>query len=523
MNKLLVVDDEQGIRQLLTLVFTRAGYAVRSAENGRRALELIEEEPADIIVSDIRMPDMNGIELLRAARTLTPRVAVVMMSAFATLDVAHEAYKLGAENVVQKPFDVEELKEIVRRSAERLSLEADRARLAQDKQQLAEENAALKSTQRERGQLDNLIGRSERMQAIYQMVQTVAEVTSTVLITGESGTGKELVASAIHNLSQRRDKPFVSINCGAFTETLLESELFGYVRGAFTGANTDRKGLFEAASKGTIFLDEIGEMPPSMQVKFLRVLQERKIRPVGGHQETAVDVRIIAATNRDLRQMVKDGTFREDLFYRISVIPIELPPLRERAGDIPVLINHFVDKFCDHTGRRVTVSPRALELLESYAWYGNVRELEHTIERLVALERTDQIQPASLPETITNYNPAQIAQGALALPEDGINLFAHLEHIEYTLMMEALRRTDGNQSRAAELLQIPVRSLRHLLDKYDARSATRALRDERRADDERRASEATPRRRATDPYPRRRVYDTNDDTAAAAGGNGNTN
>ncbi len=499
MNNLLIVDDEQGIRQLLTLVFTRAGYKVRAAEHARRALDLLAEEPAEVIISDVRMPDMNGIEFLRAARERLPEVGVVMMSAFATLETAREAFKLGAEDFVQKPFDVEEVKEIVKRAFERLNL-------VRENRDLKEEVQSFKRTQDERGRLDNLIGRSARMQAVYQMIETVAEVNSTVLITGESGTGKELVARAIHNLSARKDKPFISINCGAFTETLLESELFGYVRGSFTGANTDRKGLFEAANRGTIFLDEIGEMPPAMQVKFLRVLQERKVRPVGGHQETPFDVRVIAATNRDLRQMVKDSTFREDLFYRISVIPVELPPLREREGDIRVLINHFVEKFCDNTGRRVTVSPRALELLEKYAWYGNVRELEHTIERLVALERTDQIQPERLPETITNYNPTRAAQGDFALPEEGINLFAHLEHIEKTLLLEALHRTAGNQSRAAELLHLPVRSLRHLLDKHDVRNLTREMRDERRT------IEAAPRRRATDPFPRRRAYDSDDDS-----------
>ncbi|HUQ34584.1 MAG TPA: sigma-54 dependent transcriptional regulator, partial [Pyrinomonadaceae bacterium] len=330
--------------------------------------------------------------------------------------------------------------------------------------------------QRERGKLGNIIGHSEKMQAVYQMIETVAEVQSTVLVTGESGTGKELVARAIHDLSPRAERPFVSINCGAFTETLLESELFGYVKGSFTGANTNRKGLFEAANRGTIFLDEIGEMSPAMQVKLLRVLQERKVRPVGAHEELEIDTRVIAATNRDLSQMVKDGQFREDLFYRVSVIPIELPPLRERPEDIAELTEHFVKKFCAQTGRQVTVSPKALQLLEAYTWPGNVRELEHTIERAVALERTDTIQPERLPEQITNYNPARIAS-AFALPDEGINIVAYLEQLEKTYVLEALRRTGGNQTRAAELLQLSVRSLRHLLDKHNIRSLTAQLRD----------------------------------------------
>jgi transcriptional regulator with GAF, ATPase, and Fis domain len=313
------------------------------------------------------------------------------------------------------------------------------------------------------------------MQAVYQMIETVAEVQSTVLVTGESGTGKELVARAIHDLSPRAEKPFISINCGAFTETLLESELFGYVKGSFTGANANRKGLFEAAHKGTIFLDEIGEMSPAMQVKLLRVLQERKVRPVGAHDELSIDARVIAATNRDLKAMASDGSFREDLFYRISVIPISLPPLRERREDIPELVSHFVKKFCDQTGRQVSISEKTMQFLEDYAWHGNVRELEHTIERAVALERGNEIQPERLPDHITNYNATRI-KAEFDLPESGINLVSHLENLEKTYVVEALKQTGGNQTRAAELLQMPVRSLRHLLDKHEIRSLSAQMR-----------------------------------------------
>ena len=469
MSKLLIVDDEQGMRQLLTIVFERAGHSVRAAENGRRALELLRAEPAELIISDVKMPDMGGIELLRAARELMPDVAVVMMTAFATVETAREAFKLGADDFIQKPFDIEEMKILVSKILEKLALR-------QENEQLKTEVELLIKEQRERGNLGNIIGRSEKMQAVYQMIETVAGVQSTILITGESGTGKELVARAIHDLSPRAEKPFVSINCGAFTETLLESELFGYVKGAFTGANTNRKGLFEAAHRGTIFLDEIGEMSSAMQVKLLRVLQERKVRPVGAHQEIEIDTRVIAATNRDLAAMVKDGSFREDLFYRISVIPIELPPLRERSDDVKQLTEHFVSKFCTQAGRSLSISPRALSLLEAYSWPGNVRELEHTIERAVALERTDSIQPERLPEQITNYNPARVAS-ALDLPEEGLNIAAHLEHLEKTYVLEALRRTGGNQTRAAELLHLSVRSLRHLLDKHGIRNLTAQLRD----------------------------------------------
>ena len=464
MANILIVDDEQGMRQLLSLVFGRADHKVRAAENGTAALARLREEPADLIISDVKMPDMSGIELLRAVRDFLPEVAVVMMTAFATVETAREAFKLGADDFIQKPFDVDELKLIVEKALERL--------------RLLQENRAFKRAQRERGRLDQIIGRSARMQAVYQMIETVSGVQSTVLITGESGTGKEMVARAVHNLSPRVDKPFMPINCGAFTETLLESELFGYVRGAFTGATANRKGLFEASDKGTIFLDEIGEMSPTMQVKLLRVLQERMVRPVGAHAEVAFDTRVIAATNRDLAAMVKQGSFREDLYYRISVIPIELPPLREKREDIADLVEHFVQKFCAQTGRCLSVSEKAMELLEGYSWPGNVRELEHTIERAVALERTERIQPEALPTIITNYNPVSAASSAFDLPEEGLNLTAHLEHLEKNYLLEALHRTGGNQTRAAEILHLSVRSLRHLLDKHGIRNLTAQLRSD---------------------------------------------
>lgn len=461
MSNLLIVDDEQSYRQLLSLVFQGDGHNIRTATNGREALTMLEESPADIIISDVKMPDMDGIEMLRAVRETLPDLGVVLMTAFASVETAREAFKLGADDFIQKPFDVEELKLIVKKTLE--------------KQDLITENRAFKRAQRERGSVKNIVGHSDKMQAIFQMIETVAEVQSTILITGESGTGKELVARAIHDLSPRAEKPFVSINCGAFTETLLESELFGYIKGAFTGANTNRKGLFEAAHNGTIFLDEIGEMSPAMQVKLLRVLQEKRVRPVGAHEELLVDARVIAATNRELKQMSEEGTFREDLFYRISVIPIHLPPLRDRKEDIPELVNHFINKFCNQTGRDVTVSPRTMQFLEDYMWHGNVRELEHTIERAVALERGEEIQPERLPEHITNYNPERI-RAEFDLPEDGLNLVAHLENLEKTYVVEALRKTSGNQTRAAELLQMQVRSLRHLLDKHNIRSLSAQMR-----------------------------------------------
>jgi two-component system, NtrC family, response regulator PilR len=463
MANILIVDDEQSYRQLLTLVFQTEGNTIRTAMNGRQALKQLESEPADIIISDVKMPDMDGIEMLRAVRETQPDLGVILMTAFASVETAREAFKLGADDFIQKPFDVEELKLIVRKTLE--------------KQALIDENRAFKRAQRERGSVKNIVGTSAKMNAIFQMIETVAQVQSTVLVTGESGTGKELVARAIHDLGGRAEKPFISINCGAFTDTLLESELFGYVKGAFTGANTNRKGLFEAADGGTIFLDEIGETSPSMQVKLLRVLQERRVRSVGAHDEVAIDTRVIAATNRDLKKMCDDGAFREDLFYRISVIPIHLPPLRERTDDIPDLIDHFVRKFCDQAGKDLTISPKTIQILEKYAWHGNVRELEHTIERAVALEPTSEIQPERLPDHVTNYNPQRIS-AEFDLPETGINLASHLDNLEKTYVVEALRSTGGNQTRAAELLRMPVRSLRHLLDKHSIRSLSAQMRVE---------------------------------------------
>ena len=511
MANLLIVDDELSMRQFLTHLFQRDGHSVRVAENGRKAMELLRQQPADVIISDVKMPDMGGLELLRAARELYPNVEVIMMTAFANESTAHEAFLEGAFDFVHKPFDNELLKEKVSRALDKIARAAEA-------QSLKVENEALIKGQRARAKLSNIIGKSDRMQAVYQMTETVAQVPSTVLLTGESGTGKELVARAIHDLCPRAQKPVVSVNCGAFTETLLESELFGYMKGSFTGANANRKGLFEAANQGTIFLDEIGEMSPAMQVKLLRVLQERKVRPVGAHEEIEVNTRVVAATNRDLAALVRDGGFREDLFYRVSVIPMELPPLREREGDIVELAQYFIGKHCAQTGRQLTIGPAAMRLLENYSWPGNVRELEHTIERAVALETTDTIQPERLPEQITKFSQTRIAS-AFDLPADGINLTAHLDQLEKTYLLEALRRTEGSQTNAAQLLQMSVRSLRHLLDKHGVRGLTAQMRDERRG------SDSVPRRRATDPQPRRRADDYeesergNEQAASATGDN----
>lgn len=463
MARLLVADDERSMRELLELVFKREGHQVTSVSNGREALTMLGQNSYDLIITDVRMPDLTGIDLLKAVREQSPEIMVIMMTAFATINSAREAFKLGADDFIQKPFDVDEFKLIVRKALE--------------KRDLREENALLKRELQKRGQLGDIIGRSPKMQAVYQMIETVAANSSTVLINGESGTGKELVARAIHNLSARAERAFVSVNCGAFTETLLESELFGYMKGAFTGAQTNRKGLFEAADNGTIFLDEIGEMSLSMQVKLLRVLQERRIRRVGGTEEIPVDTRIVAATNRELEKMVKAGEFREDLYYRVSVIPLELPPLRQRREDISDLVQHFLARFAAQAGQPVKhCSTEVIRYLEEYDWPGNVRELENTIERAVALEMSEEITAARLPERILRYSPQQ-ASGEFNLPENGIDLENYLRELEKSYLLEALRRTGGNQTRAADLLHMTVRSLRHCLDKYSIRQLTSQLRE----------------------------------------------
>ena len=388
----LVVDDERSMRELLAIVLGREGYGVLLADSGRAAVELLEREPVDLLISDIKMPDMSGVDVLRAAKRIDQDVLGIMITAFASTETAVEAMRLGACDYVSKPFDVDLLKMKVREKIEN--------------RQLRQENVLLKRTLGLSHQFSDIIGRSQTMLDVFKMIQTVSRTNSTILLTGESGTGKGLVAQAIHFHSLRRDKPMVSLNCGAMPETLLESELFGHMRGAFTGADTNKKGLLEVAEKGTVFLDEIGEMSPGMQVKLLRVLQERRFRRVGGLDELQADIRVIAATNQDLSKAVVDSRFREDLYYRINVIPIALPPLRDRREDIPLLAEHFLAKYADQMAKPVTaVSHAAMELLVRHDWPGNIRELENVIERAVALEAT----PTILPESLT---PAIRGQGA---------------------------------------------------------------------------------------------------------------
>lgn len=450
MQKLLIVDDEKGYREVLSVVFGDEGYEVRTAVHGRAAVAMIKKENFDLIISDVRMPDMDGIEMLRKVREIDREIGVIMMTAFGTIDTAREAFKLGADDLVQKPFNNEELKVTVRRTLERRSL--------------ATENRAFKAAQRRSGSLENIVGNSPKMEQLFETIRKIANERSTVLISGESGTGKELVARAIHDISDRRDRPFLPINCGALPDTLLESELFGHMKGSFTGAEQNRPGMFESASSGTIFLDEVSEMSQAMQVKMLRVLQERRIRRVGSAEEAEVDTRVIAATNRDLRARVEEGSFRQDLFYRISVIPIQVPPLRERSDDIPSLAEHFIKRFSERSGKTVRIGRNLLGELSARKWPGNVRELEHTLERAVAL--TDAGGEISVDNISTDFPSKSLPTHSL--PADGLHLPTFLSQIERSIVEEALARCK-NQTQAAELLKIEVYQLRHLLDKHGLR------------------------------------------------------
>ena len=452
-----MADDERSLRELLAIVLRREGYEVLLAENGRMALSALARGPVDLLISDIKMPDMSGVDVLRSAKTSDPALSAIMMTAFASTETAVEAMRLGACDYLVKPFDVDELKLKVREKLE--------------SRQLRQENLLLKRALNEPHAFAGIIGRSSAMQSVFDLVESVARTTSTVLVTGESGTGKELVARALHQQSLRRDRPFVALNCGALTETLLESELFGHMKGSFTGADTTKKGLIEGAEGGTIFLDEIGETTPMMQVKLLRVLQERRFRRVGGLEEIEADIRVIAATNQDLARMVAEGRFREDLYYRINVIPIQLPPLRDRREDIPLIAEHFLGKYRQSMGKAIeTIAGEAMSLLTAYHWPGNIRELENVIERAVALERTPAILAESLPVQLrSGVRPLGSAPAGdvEALPSAGFDLEQHVQNVERRYLAQALERAGGVQVRAAELLGMSFRSFRYYAKKYN--------------------------------------------------------
>jgi two-component system, NtrC family, response regulator PilR len=458
MASILVCDDQRSICEMLDISLRKEGHKVETVNAGEMAKKKLSSANYEVLVTDIKMPHMDGIEVLRFAREVSPDTSVILITAVEDYEAAVQAIKGGAFDYIQKgPGLLEELKIAVSRSVETGNLRR--------------ENLAFRRDAASRNSLDNIIGKSAALEKLKQTVRTIATTASTVLIYGESGTGKELVARAVHACSPRASEPFVSINCGAFPETLLESELFGYVKGAFTGANQNKRGLFEVAHGGAIFLDEISEMSVSMQVKLLRVLQERTLRPVGGTQETAIDVRVIAATNKDLKQMVAANTFREDLYYRVSVIPIVVPPLRQRRDDVELLANHFLKRYAAAAQKTiVSIRPESLALLRNFDWPGNVRQLENTIERAVAMEagealtvELDSDHPRSEPAMSTAGN----GNNHHGVPAEGLDFERYVAGIERSLIESALAQSGGIQTRAAELLKVSYRSFRHLLKKYD--------------------------------------------------------
>lgn len=449
-GRILVVDDEKSMCEFLEIMLTREGYEVSLSQSGQEACDFIEKEKFDLVITDIRMKGVDGIGVLRKAKAVDPGVIVILISAFATAETAVEAMKEGAYDYIPKPFKVREFKRLVR--------EAFRNR----RHSVCEEEADTESDLH----FGCLLGESAEMKKVYELIRRVAGTKINVLVSGESGTGKELVAKAIHGLSDRRDRPFVVINCAGLPETLIESELFGYRKGAFTGANTDKNGLFEMADGGTVFLDEVGELSPSIQVKLLRVIQERRFTAVGDTQERGVDVRIISATNKDLENEVIQKRFREDLFFRLNVIHILMPPLRDRDGDLLLLADYFLRKFARDMGKEIKkISAYAMDILARYYFPGNVRELENIIERSVALETSNIVLPESL--ALSNLRCASTVPGRdPAIPgSEETSLEEVLENVERRCVLDALDRAGGSRQRACELLGITMRSLRYRMDK----------------------------------------------------------
>ncbi len=477
MARILIVDDEASVREMLGILMEKEGHAVSEAAGVVDARDLIDRDSFDLVLSDIRMPDGSGIDVLKAVRESDPETVTILLTAFATTETAIEAMKLGAYDYVTKPFNVEELKAKVRKGLETKQLRA--------------ENRGLKIAIEGGYGFRGIVGSSPAIQKVYEVIERVKDTRANVLITGESGTGKEVIARAIHSASRRSKGPFVAVNCGAIPGDLMESELFGHVRGAFTGAVAEKAGLFEQADGGTLFLDEVGELPLDLQVKLLRVIQDRTFRRVGGTEDIRVDVRIIAATNRDLARQVAIKSFREDLYYRLNVVPIHLPPLRERRDDIPHLAMHFLQKFAREIGRDInTISREAMGILQSLPYPGNVRELENLIERAVALETSNVITPASLPGAGTTYAARESSQPTspavrsfppapppaapstampiadFELPVEGFSLENYVDAIEKRLILKALDRTRGSRKAAADMLGLTARAFRYRCEKY---------------------------------------------------------
>lgn len=465
-SRILVVDDEASMRRMVELLLSQEGYQPKVAQNAEEALAAMAQEAFDLVISDIRMPGLSGLDLLRRLREEGSDTEVILITAYASAESAIEALKLGAFDYVTKPFQVDELLHVVKNALERGSLR--------------EENVLLKAELSDKDRFGEIIGASPQMRQIYSLIERIAPTISTVLIQGESGTGKELVARAIHQRSQRATKPFVSVNCGGIPETLLESELFGHVKGSFTGAYTSKKGLFDVAQGGTLFLDEIGEMSPLMQVKLLRALQEKRVRAVGATEDHAVDARVLAATNQDLSVMVREKRFREDLFYRINVITLQIPPLRKRREDIPILARHFMQKISMASGRSApSLTSGAMAVLEAYAWPGNIRELENVIERAMALTPNDRIETTHLPDNLLGYKLPSGAQ-EIEVPKEGFLLAEAVEGIRAAYIRRALELEDGVMVRAAKRLGITFRSIRYFVKKYHLNAREDAAENEQK-------------------------------------------
>jgi two-component system response regulator PilR (NtrC family) len=456
-NRILVVDDELSMRELLEYMLGKQGYRVKCAANGKEALSTIEKDAYDLLLCDIRLGDMTGLEVLKASKKKNPHVTAIMISAFATTETAVEAMNQGAFDYVPKPFENEELLQTIANALERKTLE--------------KEKRAIDDALKESVHFGKIVGNSPRMLHIYEMIRQVAKTKTSVLITGESGTGKELIAKAIHEQSDRAEQPFVTINCGGIPETLLESEFFGHRKGSFTGATADKQGLMEVAHQGTLFLDEIAELSVPMQVKLLRAVQERVFRPVGGTKDRSVDIRIVSATNKKLEDAVIEGNFREDLFYRLNVIEIKIPPLRERKSDLLPLAQHFLEKYSRELGKQVTkFSSYAIDLLKKYDFPGNIRELENLIERSVALSNTNILLPDSLAMSIHKKRWIEgVRNRRFDIDEVayGVALDSILEEIERAYIEKAMECANGNKNKAAELLGLSLRSFRYRFDKLN--------------------------------------------------------
>jgi len=454
MAKILVLDDDQGMKEFMEIMLTKEGYDVTSAGEPAKAIELCRKTAFDLVITDLKMPKINGIEFLKAIKDQRPETIVILITAYASGETAINAMKEGAYDYVEKGGSIEDLKKIVRS--------------ALLKKGLVIENQPLKKEAKTKGMAENsfcgMIGTNREMLKIFATIKKVSDTLANILILGESGTGKELIARAIHENSSRSKTPFMPINSGGIPENLLESELFGYMKGSFTGAYADRPGIFEMARGGTIFLDEIGDLPPVLQVKLLRVVQEKTFRRIGGSEDIKVDVRIISATHQNLEEKVKKGEFREDLYYRLNVIPIFIPPLRERSEDIPLLINNFIEKYAQMFGKEVrNISSYAMELLMNYDFPGNIRELENIIERSVAMESSNIILPESL--TLYSGTAGSASKFDIEITEKGINLNTELERVEKVMIEKALQRAKGSKKRAAELLNVSFDSLRYRIEK----------------------------------------------------------